>query len=129
MGQLYNNFKSVATGVYRYRLSEPVCLQYNVTMVRDVMVDKDGSIFKIGSNPDLQEIKIPLIRQMEDTPEYVLTLEHSKDLYEKVTLQDKFTTYLLEVNGVPITYIPVRLNTEVDRYIQDYMVEKERLGV
>lgn len=129
MGQLYNNFKSVATGVYKYRLSEPVCLQYNVTMVRDVMVDKDGSIFKIGSNPDLEKIKIPLIRQMEDTPEYVLTLEHSKDLYEQATLQDKFTTYLLEVNGIPITYIPVRLNTEVDRYIQDYMVEKERLRV
>lgn len=129
MGQVYNNFKSVATGVYKYRLSEPICLQYNISMVRDVMVDKDGSIFKTEGDPDLEKIKIPLIRQMEDTPEYVLTLEHSKDLYEQAMLQDKFTTYLLEVNGVPISYILVRLNTEVDQYIQDYMVEKERLGV
>ena len=93
------------------------------------MVDKDGSIFRVEGNPDLQEIKIPLIRQMEDTPEYVLTLEHSRDLYSKATLKDKFVTYLLLVNGIPISYIPVRLGTEVDQYIQDYMIEKERLRV
>ena len=129
MGQIYNNFKSVAIGTYKYRLSEPVSLQYNVTMIRNVMVDKDGSIFRVEGNPDLQEIKIPLIRQMEDTPEYVLTLEHSRDLYSKATLKDKFVTYLLLVNGIPISYIPVRLGTEVDQYIQDYMIEKERLRV
>lgn len=129
MGQVYNNFKSVATGTYKYRLSEPICLQYNITMVRDVMVDKDGSIFRMEGDPDLPEIKIPLIRQMEETPEYVLTLEHSRDLYSKAALKDKFVTYLLLVNGIPISYIPVRLGTEVDQYIQDYMIEKERVGV
>ena len=110
---------SMGLSINELDLSLP-CFQYDIKFIRDTGVASDGSIMWYGENEDLIGFAMPFFKGKVGLPDFVLTLESIQDIYSKFEKDDERVTYLIEVNGVPVTFISIWVGNDIDKTLVEY---------